>query len=215
MGTPWRRFLTPARCGQTTSRIARPNSDDDGSGSPSLWDVTCASGTQLHVGAGERRVVTTGSAASNDARWAIAIGAPIRTDCGASTWLRHTIGGSWRKSNGTRKRSHSERPPVVPMPRLVAARRKAGCGRAGTAHFCGDAELPQRDFDLTPGPGGPAGFQRQDGIGRRSLGKGRRVRSVIPAWRGQRTATNQNGAAHHGRHGAHCRPGRRSLSTGK
>ena len=48
-------------------------------------------------------------------------------------------------------------------------------------------------FDLTSGPEGPAGFQRQDGIGRRLLGKGRRVRSVIPAGRGQRTATNQNG----------------------
>jgi len=48
-------------------------------------------------------------------------------------------------------------------------------------------------FDLTSGPGGPAVFQRQDGIGRRLLGKGRRVRRVIPAWRGQRTATNQNG----------------------
>ena len=48
-------------------------------------------------------------------------------------------------------------------------------------------------FDVTSGPEGPAGFQRQDGIGRRLLGKGRRVRSVIPAWRGQRTATNQNG----------------------
>jgi len=79
------------------------------------------------------------------------------------------------------------------MPRFATARRKAGCGRASTAHFRGDAELPQRDFDLTPGPGGPAAFQRQDGIGRRSLGKGRRVWRVIPAWRGQRTATNQNG----------------------
>ena len=48
-------------------------------------------------------------------------------------------------------------------------------------------------FDSTSGPQGPAGFQRQDGIGRRLLGKGRRVRRVIPAWRGQRTATNQNG----------------------
>ena len=48
-------------------------------------------------------------------------------------------------------------------------------------------------FDLTSDPRGPAGFQRQDGIGRRLLGKGRRVRGVIPAWRGQRTATNQNG----------------------
>jgi len=48
-------------------------------------------------------------------------------------------------------------------------------------------------FDVTSGPQGPAGFQRQDGNGRRLLGKGRRVRSVIPAWRGQRTATNQNG----------------------
>ena len=79
------------------------------------------------------------------------------------------------------------------MPRFATARRKADCGRASTAHFRGDAELPQRDFDLTPGPGGPATFQRQDGIGRRSLGKGRRVWRVIPAWRGQRTATNQNG----------------------
>jgi len=48
-------------------------------------------------------------------------------------------------------------------------------------------------FDLTSDPRGPAVFQRQDGIGRRWLGKGRRVRRVIPAWRGQRTATNQNG----------------------
>ena len=70
-------------------------------------------------------------------------------------------------------------------------------------------------FDLTSGPGGPAGFQRQDGIGRRSLGKGRRVRSVIPAWRGQRTATNQTGAARHGRHGAHFRSLRPAPSTGK
>ena len=61
----------------------------------------------------------------------------------------------------------------------------------------------------------PAGFQRQDGIGRRLLGKGRRVRSVMPAWRGQRTATNQTGAARHGRHGAHCRPARPLLSSGK
>jgi hypothetical protein len=75
MGTPWRRFLTPARCGQTTSRISRPNSDDDGSGSPSLGEVTCARATQLHVGAGERRVVTAGSAASNDARWHRCVGA--------------------------------------------------------------------------------------------------------------------------------------------
>ena len=86
-----------------------------------------------------------------------------------------------------------ERPRAPPMPRLQIARRKAVGGRARTAHFCGDAELAQRDFDLTSGPRGPAGFQRQDGIRRRSLGKGRRVRSVIPAWRGQRTATNQNG----------------------
>jgi hypothetical protein len=47
---------------------------------------------------------------------------------------------------------------------------KAGCGRARTAHFCDDAVLPQRDFDLTSGPQRPAGFQRQDGIRRRSLG---------------------------------------------
>ena len=70
-------------------------------------------------------------------------------------------------------------------------------------------------FDLTSGPGGPAVFQRQDGIGRRLLGKGRRVRRVIPAWRGQRTATNQMGAARHGRHGAHCRSGRPLLYSGK
>ncbi len=48
-------------------------------------------------------------------------------------------------------------------------------------------------FDVTSGPERPAGFQRQDGIGRRLLGKGRRVRRVIPAWCGQRTATNQKG----------------------
>ena len=34
-------------------------------------------------------------------------------------------------------------------------------------------------------------WQRHDGIGRRLLGKGRRVRGVSPAARGQRTATNQ------------------------
>ena len=83
---------------------------------------------------------------------------------------------------------------AIPMRRPPTARRKAGCGRARKAHFYGDAVLPQRDFDLTSGPQRPAGFQRQDGIRRRSLGKGRRVRSVKPAWRGQRTATNQTGA---------------------
>ena len=99
--TPWRRFLTPARCGQTTSRIARPNSDDDGSGSPSLRDVTCASGTQLHVGAGERRVVTIGSAASNDARWVRRIGAASRTDRVGSTRLRRTVGVRPHRSRWT------------------------------------------------------------------------------------------------------------------
>ena len=86
----------------------------------------------------------------------------------------------------------------------------------GQQHFCGDAVLPQRDFDLTSGPQGPAGSQRQDGIRRRSLGKGRRVRSVIPAWRGQRyLQQTELGAVRHGRHGVHCRPGRQPLSTAK
>ena len=77
---------------------------------------------------------------------------------------------------------------------LDTARRHAGCGLRQ------EVTLPRQrttcrsgSLDLTSGPGGPAGFQRQDGIGRRLLGKGRRVRRVIPAWRGQRTATNQNG----------------------
>ena len=114
MGTPWRRFLTPARCGQTTSRIARPNSDDDGSGSPSLGDVTCASGTQLHVGAGDRRVVTTGSAVSNDARWARRVGAASRPKGGRSTGLRHTIGrprlSQWTQGVLSRTKARTENP---------------------------------------------------------------------------------------------------------
>ncbi len=103
---------------------------------------------------------------------------------------RHTIGGRSRPLPSTPwtrvDEAHSES-----RCRNFLLRRKAGCGRARTARFCGDAVLPQRDFDLTSGPQRPAGFQRQDGIGRRSLGKGRRVRSVIPAWRGQRTATTK------------------------
>jgi hypothetical protein len=95
MGTPWRRFLTPARCGQTTSRIARPNSDDDGSESPSLGDVTCASGTQLHVGAVDRRVVTAGSAASNDARWHRCVGAGARRRL---RWQHEAAAHGWRQA---------------------------------------------------------------------------------------------------------------------
>ena len=123
---------------------------------------------------------------------------------GAAAHDRRSARAYHRSTPGTHV---DERPQRIPMPRLPTARRKAGCGRARTAHFCGDAGLPQRDFDLTSGPQGPAGFQRQDGIRRRLLGKGRRVRSVIPAWRGQRTATNQTGAARHGRHGRTVAPG--------
>jgi len=92
---------------------------------------------------------------------------------------------------------------------------KPGAIAPGSNDAAATHNLPQRTFDLTSGPEGPAGFQRQDGIGRRLLGKGRRVRRVIPAWRGQRTATNQMGAALHGRHGAHCRSRWPALSTGK
>ena len=153
MGTPWRRFLTPARCGQTTSRIARPNSDDDGSGSPSLGDVTCASGTQLHVGAGDRRVVTTGSAASNDARWPRGVGARIHADCGGSTRLQHTIGGSWRTSHGTRQRSHRRTPSAVPMPGLGLHGAMPGALAPGGKAAAAMHNLPQRNFRLNLRPG--------------------------------------------------------------
>ena len=210
MGTPWRRFLTPARRGQTTSRIARPNSDDDGSGSPSLGDVTCASGTQLHVGAGDRRVVTTGSAASNDARWPRGVVAGIHADYGGSTRLHHTIDGSWHTSHGHGSARTDEH-------RRLSQCRDLDMHGAMPGRLAQEVRLPRQrttcrsgSFDFTPGPGGPAVFQRQDGIGRRLLGNGRRLRPVIPASRGQRTARQPKGTPpDHGRHAAHCRPRRR------
>ncbi len=75
---------------------------------------------------------------------------------------------------------------------------------------------PQRIFRLDLRPArGPAGFQRQDGIGRRLLGKGRRVRRVIPAWRGQRTATNQTGRRPSWTAWGALSPTPPSMSTGK
>jgi hypothetical protein len=112
---------------------------------------------------------------------------------GRSTQRRHPMGSRLRVSPSTPGLHVDERPRAAPMPQLPTARRDAVGGRARTAPFCVDAEGPQRDFDLTSGPGGPAGLQRQDGIRRRLLGNGRRVRRVNPAWRGQRTATNRNG----------------------
>jgi hypothetical protein len=79
-----------------------------------------------------------------------------------------------------RQRLFFEEQCLVGLRQIVRMLRQRTICRSGT-------------FDLNPGPGEPAVFQRQDGIGRRLIGKGRRVRSVIPAWRGQRTATNQNG----------------------
>jgi hypothetical protein len=164
-----------------------------GSGSPSREDVTCASPTQTLAGAGDRRVVTTGSAASNDARWASNVGARIHADCGGSTRLQHANGGSWRTSHGTTAFAPTN---ATGSPDAGACYGTAQCRlrlRQGLTMLRQCTTYRSGSFDLTSGPGGPAGFQRQDGIGRRSLGKGRRVRCVIPAWRGQRTETNQKG----------------------
>jgi len=155
MGTPWRRFLTPATRGQTTSRIARPNSDDDGSGSPSLGDVTCASGTQLHVAAGDRRVVTTGSAASNDARWARRIGAGGRRrshwqheaaahDQRQATHLTRDTGAlAWTNPHG--QSQYRDFVPCSAVPGAVARRPDDPAAMHN---------LPQRDFRLNLRPGG-------------------------------------------------------------
>ena len=87
-----------------------------------------------------------------------------------------------------------ERHPESHSPTCDRAAQSLVAIAPGTRRSCGNEQpTAARSFDLTSGPEGPAGFQRQDGIGRRLLGKGRRVRRVIPAWRGQRTATNQNG----------------------
>ena len=153
MGTPWRRFLTPARCGQTTSRIARPNSDDDGSGSPSLGDVTCASATQLHVGAGERRVVTTGSAASNDARWGRWVGAGTRADRVGSTRLRRTVGVRPRRSRWTQGGSRGRKRAGRPEQEHDTAPPIAGCGCGSLSDVAAMHNLPQRTFRLNLRPG--------------------------------------------------------------
>ena len=102
-----------------------------------------------------------------------------RADRVGSTRLRHTIGG--RTSHGTRERSHRRTLTGSPKSRLDTVRRNAWCDCARTYDAAAMHNLPQRIFRLTSGPRGPAGFQRQDGIGRRWLGKGRRVRRVIPA----------------------------------
>jgi hypothetical protein len=97
--------------------------------------------------------------------------------------------GAHHTEHGSVRTDERHRQPLCRdlLPR--GARPVAGApGQHTTAvtHNCSSAT-----FDSTSGPGGPAGFQRQDGIGRRLLGKGRRVRSVIPAGRGQRTAKNK------------------------
>ena len=98
-------------------------------------------------------------------RWRLTLrrggGAASRPKGGRSTRLRHRIGGRSRLSPSTSGAHVDERPQRIPMPRLPTARRKAVGGRATTAHFYGDAEGPQCDFDSTSGPHGPAGFQRR------------------------------------------------------
>ena len=66
------------------------------------------------VGTGDRRVVTTGSAVSNDARWARDVGAGRRTDRVGSTRLRHTIGRprlpQWTQGVLSRTKARTENP---------------------------------------------------------------------------------------------------------
>jgi hypothetical protein len=153
MGTPWRRFLTPARCGQTTSRIARPNSDDDGSGSPSLGNVTCASRTQLHVGAGDRRVVTTGSAASDDTRWHRCVGAGSRVDRVGSTRPRHTVGVRPRRSRWTQGALAGESGRQGPSRNTTPHRAVPVAVAASPNDVAAVHNLPQRTFRLNLRPG--------------------------------------------------------------
>jgi len=173
MGTPWRRFLTPARCGQTTSRIARPNSDDDGSGSPSLGEVTCASGTQLHVGAGDRRVVTAGSAASNDARCCRWVGAVTRAYRVGSTRPRRTVGVRPHRSRWTQGGSRGRKRAGRPEQEHETAPPIAGCGCGKPSRCCRNAQPAAANISTEPqAREGPPSFRGRTVLGADHSAKG-------------------------------------------